>query len=134
MNKEALWIIASAGNTPRVVESLSKQKGGTPPHELFLNNTNSLALTYCTGIKKAVAQHYEWIIFCHDDIELECSDVFDRVKNSGFDVVGVAGTTQVKLQPPALWHIMGGGFQGSNLRGKVKHRVIGAHGQATPVT
>ena len=32
-----------------------------------------------------------------------------------------AGTTQVKLQSPALWHIMGGGFGSGNLHGAVAH-------------
>jgi hypothetical protein len=38
-----------------------------------------------------------------------------------FDVIGVAGTTECKLQEPALWHIMGGGFGSGKLHGAVAH-------------
>ena len=38
-----------------------------------------------------------------------------------YDLFGVAGTSEVKLQAPALWHIMGGGLHGNNLHGSVAH-------------
>jgi hypothetical protein len=38
-----------------------------------------------------------------------------------FDLVGVAGTKSIALRTPALWHLMGGGFQSGNLHGCVQH-------------
>ena len=58
----------------------------------------------------------------HDDIIIE-SDLFKKIPElqTRFDVIGVAGTTECKLEQPALWHIMGGGFQGGKLHGAVAH-------------
>ena len=38
-----------------------------------------------------------------------------------YDVLGVAGASQIKIQEPALWHLMGGGFGSGNLHGAVAH-------------
>jgi hypothetical protein len=134
MSDKILWTIATAGTHARVLDSLARQKGGMPPTHIEMNNKNGLPLVYNNGIKRATQLDVDWVVFCHDDVEIECDDVEDRLKASDYQVVGVAGTTRVKLASPALWHIMGGGFEGGCLRGKVKHRVVGAHGQATPMT
>ena len=86
------------------------------------NNTKSLAKCYNKAIDFAIKENIDNLILVHDDIILEnysqekLNDLLQK-----FDVIGVAGTTQVKLQSPALWHIMGGGFGSGNLHGAVAH-------------
>ena len=62
-------------------------------------------------------------MLCHDDVIIE-SDIIYKIPSllrTEYDVIGVAGTTECKLQEPALWHIMGGGFEGGKLHGAVAH-------------
>lgn len=84
------------------------------------NNTLPLPVVYNKAIDLALEENKDYIVFCHDDVIIE-SDVPYKLPDllrDEFDIVGVAGTTQCKLQEPALWHIMGG--QG-NLHGAVAH-------------
>jgi GT2 family glycosyltransferase len=84
----------------------------------FMNNKNSLASVYNLAINRAKAHNHDALILVHDDIIFEhdpipkLSRLFDQ-----FDVVGVAGASNVNLQSPALWHIMGQG----HLHGAVAH-------------
>ena len=86
------------------------------------DNTKSLAKCYNKAIDFAIEEDVDNLILVHDDVILENYST-ERLDNlmQKFDVVGVAGTTQVKLQSPALWHIMGGGFGSGNLHGAVAH-------------
>ena len=74
------------------------------------NNKESLHKVYNKAIDFAIQEGVENLILVHDDVILENYSE-ERLNNlfNKFDIVGVAGTTQVKLQSPALWHIMGGG-------------------------
>ena len=86
------------------------------------NNKESLHKVYNKAIDFAIQEGVENLILVHDDVILENYSE-ERLNNlfNKFDIVGVAGTTQVKLQSPALWHIMGGGFGSGNLHGAVAH-------------
>tara|TARA_R110000787_G_scaffold286426_1_gene404824 strand:+ start:571 stop:1215 length:645 start_codon:yes stop_codon:yes gene_type:complete len=86
------------------------------------NNTKSLAKCYNKAIDFAIKENIDNLILVHDDVILEnYSEEKVEALLQKFDIVGVAGTTQVKLQNPALWHIMGGGFGSGNLHGAVAH-------------
>ena len=89
-------------------------------------NTEVLAKTYNKAIDFAIKEKFEYLVLCHDDIIIE-SNIYKKIPElmKQFDVIGVAGTTECKLQEPALWHIMGGGFGSGKLHGAV------AHGNAT---
>ena len=114
---------------------LSATKGSRKDTLLFKNtstfnkfifvekNTKSLAKVYNSAIDLAIQTKKDYIVLCHDDIIIESDIAYklpDILRND-FDIVGVAGTTQCKLEEPALWHIMGGGFGGGNLHGAVAH-------------
>lgn len=104
------------------VDSIRKQKHIVQPGlSIVTKNKKSLCKVYNQFIDEALARDTDWIILMHDDVELEITNVCDRILNTGYDVVGVAGTTKVELRPPALWHLMGGSFQSGNLRGAVAH-------------
>ena len=86
------------------------------------NNTICLAKCYNKAIEFAIKEDIDCLILVHDDVILEnYSEEKIEALLQEFDIVGVAGTTQVKLQSPALWHIMGGGFGSGNLHGAVAH-------------
>lgn len=83
-----------------------------------MNNKNSLASLYNLAINRANAHNHDALILVHDDIIFEHNPIpkLNRLFDQ-FDVVGVAGASNVNLQSPALWHIMGQG----HLHGAVAH-------------
>ena len=86
------------------------------------NNTDSLAKVYNKAIDFAIKENIDHIILCHDDIILENFD-YTKLKRhfNDYDILGVAGASQIKVQEPALWHLMGGGLGGGHLHGAVAH-------------
>tara|TARA_R110000824_G_scaffold391618_1_gene589524 strand:+ start:1161 stop:1814 length:654 start_codon:yes stop_codon:yes gene_type:complete len=86
------------------------------------NNKDSLQKIYNKAIDFALEEDVQQIVLVHDDVILESySDQKLNKLFEKFDVVGCAGTTEVCLKPPALWHLMGGGFNSGNLHGAVAH-------------
>jgi len=83
-----------------------------------LSNKDSLSIAYNEAIQHAKNENVDCLILTHDDVILEhdpipkLNDLFKQ-----FDVVGVAGASNVNMQSPALWHIMGQG----HLHGAVAH-------------
>jgi len=75
------------------------------------HNTKPLQQVYNKAIDFAIKENVDHIILCHDDIILENFD-YDKLKDhfKNYDVLGVAGASQIKVQQPTLWHLMGGGF------------------------
>jgi len=86
------------------------------------HNTKPLQQVYNKAIDFAIKENVDHIILCHDDIILENFD-YDKLKDhfKNYDVLGVAGASQIKVQQPTLWHLMGGGFGSSHLHGAVAH-------------
>jgi GT2 family glycosyltransferase len=87
------------------------------------DNTEALAVTYNKAIEFAIQENCDWLVLSHDDVIID-SDLHSKLLDynaKGWQVLGVAGTSEVKLQPPVLWHMMGGGFQGGKLHGAVAH-------------
>jgi GT2 family glycosyltransferase len=86
------------------------------------NNKDSLQKMYNKAIDFALQEDVQRLVLVHDDVILEnysetkLDNLFEK-----FDVIGCAGTTEVKLTQPALWHLMGGGFGSGNLYGAVAH-------------
>jgi GT2 family glycosyltransferase len=86
------------------------------------NNKDSLHKAYNKAIKFAMQENIQKLVLVHDDVILEnfSEDRLDKLFKK-YDVVGCAGTTEVSLKAPALWHLMGGGFGSGNLHGAVAH-------------
>jgi len=85
------------------------------------NNTDPLPVVYNDAIADFTITDYDWVVFVHDDVIIESPEAIERqIYNLGveFDVIGVAGTREVKLQEPALWHLMG---DRKHHRGAVAH-------------
>lgn len=85
-------------------------------------NKDSLQKVYNKAIDFAIKENLEYIVIVHDDVVLENFSTEKLKENfEEFDLFGVAGTSEVKLQSPALWHLMGGGINSDNLHGAVAH-------------
>jgi hypothetical protein len=99
----------------------------------YINNKRPLSVVY----NEALRFHYNYkntpeaAIFVHDDVWLE-HDPRPKLEKlfKEFDIVGVAGCSKAEIKSPALWHLMGGGFQGGHLHGAVGH----SHGKQKHVT
>lgn len=92
--------------------------------EVFFKEFNKKPLqqVYNKAIDFAIKENCDHIVLCHDDIVLENFDYFKLRKHfQNYDVLGVAGASQIKIGEPALWHLMGGGFGSGNLHGAVAH-------------
>jgi GT2 family glycosyltransferase len=87
-----------------------------------VENDKSLSIVYNEAIDEAIRGDYDGLILVHDDVILE----YDPIPKLGrlftqYGLVGVAGSSKIRLTSPALWHLMGGGFSGGNLHGSIAH-------------
>lgn len=86
------------------------------------SNKEPLAVVYNEAIRNSSNNEVDALILVHDDVWLEHDPVpklrrlFDQ-----YDLVGVAGASQITFKEPTLWHLMAGGFEGGNLHGCVTH-------------
>lgn len=92
--------------------------------EIYFKECNkmSIAKAYNKAIDFCIKENVDYLVLCHDDVILENVTEAKLLENfDQFDMFGVAGATECKLEKPALWHLMGGGFNGGNLHGAVSH-------------
>lgn len=73
-------------------------------------------------------KEYDYIVFVHDDVIIDDPANLERKletahEDLGYDIVGLAGGINPKIQKSALWHLMCGGFGSGNLFGAVAHPV-----------
>lgn len=89
---------------------------------MILDNKQPLWDIYNVECHIAEFDETDCLVFVHDDVILE-EDPFPKLETlfDTYDLVGVAGASKIELTPPALWHLMGGGFYGNNLHGRVQH-------------
>lgn len=82
------------------------------------NNKEHLCVVYNTLLEDAKRDDLDGMILVHDDVILEC-DPRPKLEKlfKEYDLVGVAGTSQIEFKSPALWHLMGQ----SHLHGAVAH-------------
>jgi hypothetical protein len=86
------------------------------------NNTEGLSKKYNEMFSK-LKNKFENIVFLHDDVYVDDYYVCEKLEKAHkeFDIVGLAGGINPKIQQLALWHLMCGGFGSNNLRGAVAH-------------
>lgn len=85
-------------------------------------NTTGLSVMYNRAIQE-YGKNFDNIVFIHDDVYVDDLDVCKKLERAhkDFDIVGLAGGINPKVQKLALWHLMCGGFNSNNLRGAVAH-------------
>lgn len=88
------------------------------------NNTEGLSKKYNQIISKHKSD-FDNIVFIHDDVYMDDLYVCEKLERAhkDFDIVGLAGGVNPKIQKLALWHLMCGGFNSNNLRGAVAHPI-----------
>lgn len=87
-----------------------------------VENDQPLSVIYNEAIRKAMDEDYDALILVHDDVILEHNPIPKlRKLFLEYGLVGVAGCSQAKLASPALWHLMGGGWEGGTIHGAVAH-------------
>ncbi len=119
MNKNTFIISATEGSRKDTLLFKTNKR-----ESIFFKefNKESLQKIYNKAIDFAIKENLEYIVLVHDDVILENLSKSKLEENfKKYDLFGVAGTSEVKLQSPALWHIMGGGLHGNNLHGSVAH-------------
>lgn len=116
MNNELFICVATKGKKEDTLLWQTKNK----KMEVYFkeHNKDSLQKVYNKAIDFAIKENVDHIILCHDDIILENFDYSKLKKHfKEYDVLGVAGASQINVQQPALWHHMGHG----KLHGAVAH-------------
>lgn len=85
-----------------------------------VENKTSLTKLYNEQIVKARADNIEYLICVHDDVSINCGDLFQRIKTFGemYTVFGLAGTVSVTIKEPVLWHLIS---DRKSIRGCVAH-------------
>ncbi len=87
-------------------------------------NTTGLSQRY-NHILCTHKSDFDNIVFLHDDVYVDDLYVCEKLERAhkDFDIVGLAGGINPKIQELALWHLMCGGFNSNNLRGAVAHPI-----------
>ena len=76
-----------------------------------LKNKENIGKFYNRTIELAISENYDCLILMHDDVSVEDKFLVKKLTKAfeaGFDIVGVAGARDAKIQRPALWHLMSG--------------------------
>jgi hypothetical protein len=102
---------------------------------IITNNKIGLSKVYNKFLNEEIAKKHDRIVFVHDDVYID--DAMINVKlneamygESKYDIVGLAGTRNPRIQHPALWHIMGEKQDHRGYAGHIfdKHKVMTGFG------
>jgi GT2 family glycosyltransferase len=91
---------------------------------ILFHSQNSIGLSArYNEILESYSSKYDYLVFLHDDVYVDDLSIYNKLKDAHeqYDIVGLAGGINPRIQKPALWHLMCGGFGGGNLRGAVAH-------------
>jgi len=95
------------------------------PIEIYTKKNNKQGLSKCYNdfLYSKQASNYEYIAFVHDDIMLDDALIESKLEryHRMYDIIGIAGGNNCKIQNPAMWHIMCGGLGSGNLHGAAGH-------------
>lgn len=77
--------------------------------QIETDNTAGLSTVYNKYTTDENLKRYSSIIYVHDDVYIDDVKVFEKIIKcfkQGYSLVGLAGGSKVKIQSPALWHVM----------------------------
>lgn len=88
------------------------------------NNTEGLPLVYNKYLTAESLIKHDIVLFVHDDVYIDDmklrGKLYTAVEDMEYDIVGLAGAASVKINKPALWHLMS---DRSTWSGSVSHPV-----------
>lgn len=90
--------------------------------DFVYENTKGLPEVYNEKIEQYKNLDINYLVFCHDDVYIDDLKLVEKImyakKQLGYDIVGLAGCLNPRLNNPALWHIMS---EKKDYRGQVAH-------------
>ena len=105
-SKNTLIVSATQGNsfegTPLFRSLVEQDYNG----DVALVTNNKLGL--CKLYNKYIDSNYDVIFFIHDDVYIDSVNFVEKAINGfkQFDVIGLAGGSNIKIEKPLLWHLM----------------------------
>ena len=108
----------------RLAKSLKYHKDNTITKfdlKVTYNNTAGLCSVYNKYLTPKFLDNYDCILFVHDDVSIDSLFFQKCIRNlfkKGFDVVGLAGGSNIQIKKPALWHLL---CKQESLSGVVSH-------------
>jgi len=84
-------------------------------------NTDGLCSVYNDYLSSNNLKKYDCILFVHDDVFIDSINFLKQIRTQfqqGFDVVGLAGGSKLRVRKPCLWHLM---CNPTSLSGIVSH-------------
>ena len=113
----------SNGHDGRLVESLKLLKDQVTL-VLYPNNNIGLSKLYNKQIHSENLKDHDIILFVHDDVYIDDlklrGKLYTAIQQMKYDIVGLAGASQLKISEPALWHRMS---DQSSWSGAVSHPI-----------
>ena len=90
--------------------------------DMVWENADGLPVVYNRKLAQYAQSEVEFLVFSHDDVYLDdlklCSKLETAHHNLGYDIIGAAGATKVRVAYPSLWHLMS---EPKDRRGYVHH-------------
>lgn len=98
-----------SGKNSLLVQSLAELK-----HDCTLvinaNNKTGLPVAYNRQLTKENLRKHDIVLFAHDDVFIDDlklkGKLYTAMKHMNYDIIGLAGTKNIKIKPPYLWHRM----------------------------
>ena len=120
--KKLIVVSCSAHSKPTLLEKSLKNIPGNIELKIIRDNKRSINEVYNEIINSTSLGDNDAVLFVHDDVYINCSDLIDRLSANfkTFDVVGLAGSVSANIKEPALWHLMS---DKKDHRGAVAHAV-----------
>lgn len=74
------------------------------------NNKTGLPVTYNRQLKSDNLIKHDIVLFVHDDVYIDDlklkGKLYTAIENMKYDIVGLAGASELKIKQPCLWHRM----------------------------
>jgi glycosyltransferase involved in cell wall biosynthesis len=90
--------------------------------DIIWENKQGLGKAYNRCLEYYKNKNYDFLVFVHDDVYLDDTKLVEKLQKSvqdwKFDIIGLAGGLNPRIQHPALWHIM---CPKQDQRGQVQH-------------
>lgn len=97
------------GKSSQLVQSLAELKDDV---SIVVNSNNKTGLSECYN-KQLKAENlikHDIVLFAHDDVFIDDlklkGKLYTAVNDLKYDIIGLAGSKEIKISEPALWHLM----------------------------
>lgn len=85
-------------------KSIEKLAHKSTSLNIVFNNRESLGKVYNNQIERLKHKTEDIVVFVHDDVIIEDINLLEKLEQSSFDIIGLAGTEILYFDPPILWH------------------------------